>query len=91
MTYQSVSNAYTSHNVKNGSSYILMNFGGIWEDIVTLGHELGHAFHFQLRSERHPYLAKSYGSLCMWEVAAGFDELLKGLTQEMTITRRRSN
>ena len=32
--------------------YIMMNYGGGWKDLATLVHEVGHAIHYMLSSER---------------------------------------
>ena len=57
---------------KLGESRILLNFDGQFTDVVTLAHELGHAFHNQcVRS--HRLLNKDY-SMPVAETASTFNE-----------------
>ena len=55
-----------------GESRILANFDGLFGDIVTLAHELGHAFHNQC-IEGHRPLNKEY-SMPVAETASTFNE-----------------
>ena len=55
-----------------GESRILANFDGQFGDIVTLAHELGHAFHNQCIREHRP-LNKDY-SMPVAETASTFNE-----------------
>ena len=55
-----------------GESRILTNFDGLFGDIVTLAHELGHAFHNQC-IEGHRPLNKEY-SMPLAETASTFNE-----------------
>lgn len=55
-----------------GQSRILTNFDGMFTDVVTLAHELGHAFHNQCIREHRP-LNKSY-SMPVAETASTFNE-----------------
>ena len=55
-----------------GESRILTNFDGQFGDVVTLAHELGHAFHNQCIKEHRP-LNKDY-SMPVAETASTFNE-----------------
>ena len=55
-----------------GQSRILTNFDGMFTDIVTLAHELGHAFHNQC-IEDHRILNRDY-SMPVAETASTFNE-----------------
>ena len=55
-----------------GQSRILTNFDGSFSDVVTLAHELGHAFHNQCIREHRP-LNKDY-SMPVAETASTFNE-----------------
>ena len=55
-----------------GESRILANFDGAFTDIITLGHELGHAFHNRCIQDQKP-LNQEY-SLPLAETASTFNE-----------------
>ena len=55
-----------------GESRILTNFDGMFTDVVTLAHELGHAFHNQCIMDHRP-LNKDY-SMPLAETASTFNE-----------------
>ena len=55
-----------------GESRILTNFDGLFTDIVTLAHELGHAFHNQCVQSHRP-LNRNY-SMPVAETASTFNE-----------------
>ena len=55
-----------------GESRILTNFDGMFTDVVTLAHELGHAFHNQCIKDHKP-LNKDY-SMPVAETASTFNE-----------------
>ena len=55
-----------------GESRILTNFDGTFSDVVTLAHELGHAFHNQCIRDHRP-LNKDY-SMPVAETASTFNE-----------------
>lgn len=55
-----------------GESRILTNFDGMFTDVVTLAHELGHAFHNQCLKGHRP-LNKDY-SMPLAETASTFNE-----------------
>ena len=55
-----------------GESRILTNFDGMFTDVVTLAHELGHAFHNQCTLDHRP-LNRDY-SMPLAETASTFNE-----------------
>ena len=55
-----------------GESRVLTNFDGMFGDVVTLAHELGHAFHNQCIQDHRP-LNKEY-SMPVAETASTFNE-----------------
>ncbi len=61
-----------------GQSRVLTNFDGSFSDVMTLAHELGHAFHDQQVFPNAP-LNQEY-SMPVAETASNFNELLVGNT-----------
>ncbi|PKO21242.1 MAG: M3 family oligoendopeptidase [Chloroflexi bacterium HGW-Chloroflexi-1] len=59
----------------SGKPYIFMNAAGIHDDLRTLLHEGGHAFHF-MESRRHPLVWNHNGPMEFCEVASMGMELL---------------
>lgn len=57
-------------------SRILTNFDGTFSDVITLAHELGHAFHDQ-QVFPHPFLNQDY-SMPVAETASTFNEVVAG-------------
>ena len=64
--------AFCSHVRAIGESRILTNFDGMFTDVVTLAHELGHAFHNQCIRDHRP-LNHGY-SMPVAETASTFNE-----------------
>ena len=64
--------AFCSSVRKLGESRILTNFDGMFTDVVTLAHELGHAFHNQCIRDHRP-LNMGY-SMPVAETASTFNE-----------------
>ena len=64
--------AFCSSIHKIGQSRILTNYDGMFTDVVTLAHELGHAFHNQCIREHLP-LNRGY-SMPVAETASTFNE-----------------
>ena len=64
--------AFCSNVRKIGQSRILTNFDGMFTDVVTLAHELGHAFHNQCVRDHRP-LNQGY-SMPVAETASTFNE-----------------
>lgn len=67
-----VGGAFCSGLESHGQSRILTNFDGTLGDVVTLAHELGHAFH-NLNVENHRPLNRGY-SMPVAETASTFNE-----------------
>lgn len=67
-----VGGAFCSGLESHGQSRILTNFDGTLGDVVTLAHELGHAFH-NLNVEGHRPLNRGY-SMPVAETASTFNE-----------------
>ena len=57
-------------------SRVLTNFAGSFSDVVTLAHELGHAFHDQ-QVFPHPAMVQDY-TMPVAETASTFNEVLVG-------------
>lgn len=55
--------------------YILLNYHGTLDDVLTLAHEAGHSMHSYLSRENQPYLYADY-PLFVAEVASTFNEQL---------------
>ena len=53
------SGAY-QYSVWGVKPYIKLNFSGTLDDVFTLAHELGHAFHSYLSEKKQPYTYSSY-------------------------------
>ena len=64
--------AFCSNVRKIGQSRILTNYDGMFTDVVTLAHELGHAFHNQCIRDHRP-LNQGY-SMPVAETASTFNE-----------------
>lgn len=69
------SGAYSNGSVYDVHPYILMNFTGLFEDVSTLAHELGHAMHSYFSNRTQPYPTASY-AIFVAEVASTFNETL---------------
>lgn len=67
-----VGGAFCSEGKALGESRILTNFGGQFGDVMTLAHELGHAFHNQCIRDHRP-LNRDY-SMPVAETASTFNE-----------------
>ncbi len=77
------SGAYSS-GCYDSMPYILMNYHGTLNDVLTLAHEAGHSMHSLLSRNGQPYIYSQY-SLFVAEVASTFNEqlLLKHLTDKI--------
>lgn len=72
-----------------GQSRVLTNFDGSFSDVVTLAHELGHAFH-NLNIESHRPLNRDY-SMPVAETASTFNEhVIMDAAIKTLPTRRKS-
>ncbi len=68
------SGAYSS-GCYDSYPYILMNYHGRFQDIMTLSHEAGHSMHSYLSTKNQPYQDSSY-VIFVAEVASTFNEEL---------------
>ncbi len=68
------SGAYSS-GCYDSRPYILMNYDGRFQDIMTLAHEAGHSMHSYLSHKNQPYQDASY-AIFVAEVASTFNEEL---------------
>jgi oligoendopeptidase F len=59
----------------DSSPYILMNYHGTFQDVMTLAHEAGHSMHSYLSHKHQPYIYSSY-PIFVAEVASTFNEQL---------------
>lgn len=55
--------------------YLLLNFNGLYHDVSTLAHELGHSMHTYYSNQNNPYQYSSY-QIFVAEVASQVNELL---------------
>ncbi|NIA30173.1 MAG: oligoendopeptidase F [Actinobacteria bacterium] len=69
------SGAYSNGSVYDVHPFILMNFNGLFEDVSTLAHELGHAMHSYFSNKTQPYPMAGY-AIFVAEVASTFNEML---------------
>lgn len=75
------SGAYSS-GCYDSMPYILMNYHGTLNDVLTLAHEAGHSMHSLLSRKNQPYVYADY-PIFVAEVASTFNEqLLLGLLKE---------
>jgi len=76
------SGAYSS-GCYDSMPYILMNYHGTFNDVMTLSHEAGHSMHSALSRKHQPYHYSQY-SIFVAEVASTFHEelLLRHLLQK---------
>ncbi len=68
------SGAYSS-GCYDSSPYILMNFHGTFQDVLTLAHEAGHSMHSLLSDKNQPFQYAQY-PIFLAEVASTFNEEL---------------
>jgi oligoendopeptidase F len=69
------SGAYSEGAAYDVHPYILMNFLGLYNDVSTLTHELGHTMHSFYSNTRQPYALANYHTFVA-EVASTFNEAL---------------
>jgi oligoendopeptidase F len=84
------SGAYSS-GCYDSMPYILMNYNGNFQDLMTLAHEAGHSMH-SLNSNQHQPYQYSHYPIFLAEVASTFNEELMFLhlgKQELTKDQRR--
>jgi oligoendopeptidase F len=69
------SGAYSSGNAYAVHPYILLNYNGLYEDVSTLAHEMGHTMHSYFSNASQPFPLADY-SIFVAEVASTFNEAL---------------
>ena len=69
------SGAYSNGSAYDVHPYILLNYNGLYEDVSTLAHELGHTMHSYYANKTQPYPTADY-SIFVAEVASTFNEAL---------------
>lgn len=69
------SGAYSNGSAYDVHPYILMNYNGLYEDVSTLAHELGHTMQSYLSNETQPFPKADY-PIFVAEVASTFNEML---------------
>lgn len=69
------SGAYSNDGSYDVHPYILLNFNGLYSDVSTLTHELGHALHSYFAFKTQPFPTADY-SIFVAEVASTFNEAL---------------
>ena len=69
------SGAYSNGSAYDVHPYILLNFNGMYNDVSTLAHELGHTMHSYYSNNKQPYPTANY-SIFVAEVASTFNEIL---------------
>ncbi len=69
------SGGFSSGNAYDVHPYILINYTGLFADVSTLIHELGHTLHSHLSNKAQPYPTADY-PIFLAEVASTFNEAL---------------
>jgi oligoendopeptidase F len=69
------SGAYSSGSAYDVHPYILLNYNGLFDDVSTLAHEMGHAMHSYFSNKAQPFPTADY-SIFVAEVASTFNEAL---------------
>jgi len=69
------SGAYSNGSIYDVHPYILLNYNGLYNDVSTLIHELGHTMHSYYSNNAQPYEKADY-SIFVAEVASTFNEIL---------------
>jgi oligoendopeptidase F len=83
------SGAYSNGGAYEVHPYILLNYLGQYNDVITLAHELGHTMHSYYSNKTQPYQTADYSTFVA-EVASTFNEallidhMLKHITDEPT-------
>ncbi len=67
--------AYSNGSAYDVHPYILLNYNGLYLDVTTLAHELGHAMHSYYSNKNQPFPTADY-SIFVAEVASTFNEAL---------------
>ncbi|MDA3952009.1 MAG: oligoendopeptidase F [Bacteroidales bacterium] len=69
------SGAFSNGAFYDGHPYILLNFNGLYEDVGTAAHELGHTMHSYLSNKNQAFPSSRY-EIFVAEVASTFNEVL---------------
>ncbi len=69
------SGAYSNGAFYDGHPYILLNYNGLYEDVSTITHELGHTMQSYFSNKNQPYPLADY-TIFVAEVASTFNEVL---------------
>jgi oligoendopeptidase F len=69
------SRAYSNGAFYDGNPFILLNYTGLYSDMTTLAHELGHTMHSYLSNKNQPFPLSRYETFVA-EVASTFNEVL---------------
>jgi oligoendopeptidase F len=69
------SGAYSNGAHYDGHPYILLNYNGLYSDVSTTTHELGHTMHSYYSNKNQPYPLADYTTFVA-EVASTFNEVL---------------
>lgn len=69
------SGAYSNGAFYDGHPYMLLNYNGLYEDVSTATHELGHTMHSYFSNKNQPYPLSRY-TIFVAEVASTFNEVL---------------
>ncbi len=69
------SGAYSNGGAYDVHPYMLLNYNGKYNDVSTLGHELGHAMHSHFSNKTQPFALAGY-PIFVAEVASTFNEAL---------------
>jgi len=69
------SGAYSNGSIYDVHPYILMNYNGLYNDVSTLTHELGHTMHSFFSNKTQSFEKADY-SIFVAEVASTFNEIL---------------
>jgi oligoendopeptidase F len=69
------SGAYSNGSAYDVHPFILMNYNGLFSDLSTLTHELGHTLHSYFSNKTQPFPTADY-SIFVAEVASTFNESL---------------
>jgi oligoendopeptidase F len=79
------SGAYSNGGAYDVHPFMLLNYNGKYNDVSTLGHELGHAMHSFFSNKAQPFATAGY-PIFVAEVASTFNEALLNDYMLKTIT-----
>ncbi len=69
------SGAYSNDAFYEGHPFMLLNYNGLYEDVSTTTHELGHTMHSYFSNKTQPFPLANY-TIFVAEVASTFNEVL---------------